>query len=357
MANQVTRSWNDRGGLGVNGDYVPQCDLTNPLANGECGALSDAQFGKPIPTTISDPTMLHGWDKRPDEWEFESSVQRQLMSRVGVSVGYFRRWYGNFTVIDNTLTRPSDYTPFSIAAPVDARLPDGGGYVVGGLYNLNPEKVGQVSNLFTMADNYGKQIEHWNGLDVNLSLRLGAGTNLQGGVSTGRTSMDVCDLRDKLPELVVTAPFTVSPTSPTCHIDGAFLTQVKFIGSYAVPKVGVQVSASFRSQPGPNIASNYIATNAITQPSLGRPLSGGAANVTVNLVKPGSMYGEQTNLLDLRFAKLIAVSKYRTSVNLDLTNALNSSGITTYNNNYTAWLQPTGIHLARFAKFSVNFDF
>ena len=31
MANLVTRSWNDRGGLGVNGDYIPQCDLT------ECG--------------------------------------------------------------------------------------------------------------------------------------------------------------------------------------------------------------------------------------------------------------------------------------------------------------------------------
>ena len=28
MANLVTRSWNDRGGLGINGDYIPQCDLT-----------------------------------------------------------------------------------------------------------------------------------------------------------------------------------------------------------------------------------------------------------------------------------------------------------------------------------------
>jgi hypothetical protein len=279
------------------------------------------------------------------------------MPRVGISVGYFRRWYGNFTVTDNTLTQPSDYTKFSITAPVDARLPDGGGYVVDDLYNLNPDKVGQVSNLFTLSSNYGKQIEHWNGLDVNLSLRLGAGTNLQGGVSTGRTSMDVCDLRAKLPELVVAAPFTVGPTSPTCHIDSAFLTQVKFLGSYAVPKVDVQVSASFRSQPGPNIAANYIATNAITAPSLGRPLSGGAANVTVNLVEPGTQYGEQTNLLDLRFAKVLKFSKYRTSLNLDLSNALNSSGITTYNNNYTAWLQPTGIHLARFAKISVNFDF
>jgi len=357
MANQVTRSWNDRGGLGTNGDYVPQCDLLNPAANGECGALSDARFGQPVPSTVSDPAMLHGWGKRPDQWEFETSVQHQLMPRVGVDVGYFRRWYGNFTVTDNLLTGSSDYTQFSIPAPVDPRLPDGGGYTVEGLYNLNPDKVGQVNNLFTLASNYGKYVEHWNGVDVNFNVRLGQGTVLQGGLSTGRTSLDVCDIRAQLPELTVTAPFVVSATSPNCHVESNFLTQVKFLGTYAVPKVDVQIAATFRSQPGQNVSANYIATNAVVQPSLGRPLSGGAANVTVNLVEPGTIYSEQTNLLDLRFSKIFRFGKYRTSLNLDLSNALNSSGITSVNNNYSTWQVPTGIHLARFAKISANFDF
>ena len=357
MANSVTRSWNDRAGLGINGDYIPQCDLVNPLANGECGTISDLRFGQPIPSTVSDPAMLHGWGKRPDQWEWEASVQHELMPRVSLDVGYYRRTYGNFTVTDNTLTGVADYTQFSITAPTDSRLPDGGGYTVGGLYNLNPNKVGQVNNLFTLAGNYGNYKETWNGVDVNLSLRLGKGAILQGGTSTGRTSLDVCDLRAQLPELTVTAPYVVGPTSPDCNIPGQFQTQVKFLGTYAVPKVDVQVAATYRSLPGVNIVSNYVATNADVIPSLGRPLSGGAANVTVNLVEPGTLFTEQTNLLDLRFSKLFRFGGYRTSVNLDLANAFNSSGITSVNNNYAAWQVPTGIHQARIVKISAQFDF
>jgi len=359
MANSVTRAWTD-----ADSDYTPDCDLVNPLAQDNragggdfCGQISDLRFGQPIPSTVSDPAMLHGWGKRPDQWEWEASVQHQLMPRVGLEVGYFRRTYGNFTVTDNTLTGVSDYTKFSIPAPVDARLPDGGGYTVGDLYNLNPDKVGQVNNFFTLASNYGDYQETWNGVDVNVSLRLGKGTVLQGGTSTGRTSLNVCDLRAQLPELTVGAPYVVGPTSPDCDIPGKFQTQVKFLGSYTVPKVDVQIAATYRGLPGVNVVSNYIATNAVTQPSLGRPLSGGAANVTVNLVEPGTMFSAQTNLLDLRFAKILRFGKYRTSVNLDLANAFNSSGITSVNNNYAAWQVPTGIHQARIAKISAQFDF
>ena len=291
--------------------------------------------------------MLHGWNKRPYDWEFETGVQHQLLPRVGVDVSYFRRWYGNFTVTDNLLAAASDYSPFSVTAPADSRLPGGGGYAVSDLYNLNPNKVGQVNNLFTLASNYGNQIEHWNGVDVTLNVRLRQGTTVQGGMSTGRTSTDSCDVVAKID----------NPSSLYCHVDTAFLTQVKFLGTYAVPKVDVQISATFRSVPGPQIVANYVAPNAVVQPSLGRPLSGGAANVTVNLVQPGTMYGERSNLLDMRFSKIFKFGRYRTSVNLDLSNALNSSAVTSLNNNLATWQVPTAIDLARFFKISASFDF
>ena len=112
-------------------------------------------------------------------------------------------------------------------------------------------------------------------------------------MSTGRTSTDSCDIVAKID----------NPSARFCHVDTAFLTQVKLLGTYTVPKVDVQIAATFRSLPGSQILANYIASNAEVQPSLGRPLSGGAANVTVNLVEPGTMYSEQTNLLDLRFSE------------------------------------------------------
>ena len=66
-----------------------------------------------------------------------------------------------------------------------------------------------------------------------------------------------------------------------------FLTQVKLLGSYTIPARGRAVSGTFQSIPGPQVLANYVATNALVAPSLGRPLSGGAANVTVNIVDTG----------------------------------------------------------------------
>ena len=55
------------------------------------------------------------------------------------------------------------------------------------------------------------------------------------------------------------------------------------------------------------LAANYAAPNAAVAPSLGRNLSGNAPNVTVNLVAPGTMYGDRINQLDLRVGQDAAV--------------------------------------------------
>jgi hypothetical protein len=124
-----------------------------------------------------------------------------------------------------------------------------------------------------------------------------------------------------------------------------------------VPRVDVNVAATFQSLPGPQILANYNAPNALVQPSLGRPLSGGAANVTVNLVEPGTMYGERTNQLDVRFGRTFRLQRLRSTINLDLYNALNANAVRTVNSNYAVWQVPTAILSGRLTRFSLQVDF
>ena len=74
---------------------------------------------------------------------------------MSVTVGFHRNWWGNWYVVDNRATSLQDYTPFSIRAPSDPRLPGGGGYTIDGLYNLVPDKVGLVDELAQSSQNFG----------------------------------------------------------------------------------------------------------------------------------------------------------------------------------------------------------
>jgi len=347
----VFRSWTD-----ANNNFTPDCDLVNPLAQDlrasggdSCGVISDLRFGQIVPSTTYDPATLQGWNTRPDNWEFSTGVQHQLAPRIGIDVGYFRRWYGNFRVTDNRAVAAGDFSPFQLTAPKDPGLPGGGGYVVDDLFNLNPNKVGLVDNYTTLASSLGKQTEHWNGMDFTMNVRPGGGMLLQGGVSTGRRSTDICGIRAVLPE--------IDPVNPYCQVTEAFQTQMKFLGTYTVPKVEVLIAGTFQSLPGPNILANYVATNAEVLPSLGRPLSGGAANVTVNLVAPGTLYGDRLEQLDMRFTKIIRVGRMRSNLSLDIYNVLNSNVVRTVNNTYSAWQRPTSILDARLFKLGAQIDF
>jgi hypothetical protein len=92
---------------------------------------------------------------------------------------------------------------------------------------------------------------------------------------------------------------------------------------------------------------------------LGRPLAGGTANVTINLINPGEMYRDRVNLLDLRFAKLFDLgTNKRLNVGLDIFNVFNSNVILNSNNTYgAAWLTPTAVQTSRQLQGSVRFDF
>ena len=127
LVTTTTRSWND-----ANRNFAADCNLLSPVANGECGAMANAAFGTLRPGSTYDPDLLRGWGKRMANWEFSAGVQHELMPRTSLDVAYFRRSYQNFVVTDNRAVSAADYDRFSITAPIDPRLPGGGGYVVVG---------------------------------------------------------------------------------------------------------------------------------------------------------------------------------------------------------------------------------
>jgi|KBSMisStandDraft_5_1062788.scaffolds.fasta_scaffold11475_3 hypothetical protein len=355
LANFVTRNWTDG-----NRNFTPDCDLTSPLdqnflpiGGDRCFAMSDQNFGKPTPSVTVDPAVMNGFGVRPYNWEFSAGVQRQVASRMSVEFAYFRRWFGNFAATDNRALAATDFSAFSVTSPVDSRLPGGGGVVTPGFLDAN--KIVATNNYFTAAGDVGSQIQHWNGFDLTANVRPRAGVLLQGGFSTGKTLTDNCEILAALPEISQLGV-------PYCRQETPFLTQMKLFGAYTVPKVDVQISGAFQSIPGPQLAANQVIPNAQIRPSLGRDLIGGAANVTVNLVPPGSMFGERLNQLDLRFAKILRFGQTRTSLNLDVYNVFNVSTVLAENSTYsnasiTGWRVPTTIVTARFAKISVQFDF
>jgi hypothetical protein len=355
--NSVSRNWTDS-----NGDFVVQGDPLNPALNGELGPSPNNNFGRPNTTLQFDPDWARGFNVRPSNWETIVTLQHELLPRVGVEVSYNRRTFGNFIVNDNLLVEPSDYEPYCVTAPLDSRLPDGGGQEICGLYDLHPSKVGLVQTLRTYSGKYGDQKEHWNGVDVGVNLRLGAGALLQGGFSAGKQMMDECDIVGKID----------NPSTYQCHRESAFLPQVKLMGAYPLRWWGLQVSGSFQSQvPDPvggagfnynyfGLPANYVATSAQIRESLGRSLSS-AGNVTVNVVESGTLYPGRTNQLDLRASKTFRLGSRRIQGMFDLYNVLNSNNVLrmngAYGSNGAAWQRPQSIVPGRLVKFGAQVNF
>ena len=241
---------------------------------------------------------MKGWNVRPSDWNLGVSLARQIGPRSALEVTYTRRSFHGFSVVDNRALQPADLTRFSLVAPEDPRLPGGGGYVVPGLYDVVPEKAGQVDNLVTDSSTFGSWWQRFNGIDLNVNARLGSDFLFVGGTSTGQTVADNCDVRGHLPELATTTTGTsafgagllasaVTPLSPYCHAGYGILTQFRGLTSYLLPKAGVQLAAIFQSKPGAMLAANYAVPNTVIAQTLGRLPSGNVTNVTINLVKPG----------------------------------------------------------------------
>jgi hypothetical protein len=346
------RTWADR-----NGNYHPDCNLYSFEANGECGALDNQNFGSVQTNLTYAPDVITGFGNREYNWQTSLAVQHELRPGIGVTVGYFRTWFGNFVSTDNLLVTPADFTPYCVTAPVDKGLPNGGGYQICDLADVTPSMFGKVQNLVTQSSHYGKRSEVFNGVDTNVNARFGQGGLLQGGVSWGRTATQC---------VVVDGPVQF------CNNVPPFRPEFKFAGIYPLPFWGLQASATFQQLPGApfgsassgetEIAVNRFYSSAEIKPSLGRDLAAGPGGVAlVTLVEPNKTFEDRFTQVDVRLTKNVRVGRARVQGMFDVYNILNSDAILAQQVRYGSvspvFRQPRGVLGARMLKLGVQLNF
>jgi hypothetical protein len=277
-------------------------------------------------------------------------------------LSYNRRWWGNFTVTDNQAITPADYESWVAVAPVDSRLPDGGGYSLVE-YEVTPAASTRAArNYVTFETDFGPaRVNYWNGVDVTVSARMGNGINVQGGTSTGREVTDRCDS-------VVNID---SPNPRNCRVVLPFRTTFRGTASYTVPKVDVLVSSIMRFSPAPQLNASYNFPNTYVEAQLGHLPAGGTANGNqpVALLNPGQVYADRRHAqVDMRFAKILRFGAKRIDFGADLYNLFNVNTPVAYDGTYDVapaaglgpggeWLRPTTIVQPRFVRLNLTVNF
>jgi hypothetical protein len=365
------RTWNDRTypvGDPRSGNFTPDCDLKDVSTNGECGPLDTNTFGQVVVTTRYDEAQTQGFGVRPYNWGTSLSVQHELFPRVSVSAGYFRRWYGNFNLVfgntpvtQNRAVTNADFTTYCITAPVDPRLPGGGGNPICGFYDVSVAKFGQNDNLITGAEKFGKQADVYDGFDFTFNAHLTNRALLGGGLNLGRERTNNCYvIGDR--SLLFTA---TSPRAPAfCDVHPPMRPSLTLQAAYPLPWWGIQAAATFQSLPGPQILAQRPTSNALIRPSLGRNLAscGDAPTcndtVTLDLIPPGTLYGDRINQVDIRVSKEWRAGHTLVRPIVSVYNLLNANPVLQYNSRYnTSWPAPTAILTARFLDFGIQVQF
>jgi hypothetical protein len=355
----VNRSWND-----ANVNFTPDCNLSSPLANGECGPWDNALFGSTqLIGARFDDGLFSGSGVRPSDWSFGASVQQQLFPRASVEVGYYRRsftqFFTNGTVTDNLAVSPNDVAAYTITTPADSRLPGGGGYRVGTLYNQNPNVFGQSNLLIKSTKDVGDDTRVFNGVDVTLNVRGAHGFTFSGGTSTGKVVNDWCEIRAAVPESYMLNPY--------CNTESPWLTSFRALATYTIPRIDVNLSTVFQDKPNigtdqiTSLLANYTLTaadQAVVAAQIGRPMTVAGA-LTVNLLAPGQLYANRIRQIDFAAKKVVRLGAQRLTFGVDLYNLANNNVTLGFNGtivpNTAGWQSPTSYMNPRVVRLNAEY--
>jgi hypothetical protein len=206
---------------------------------------------------------------------------------------------------------------------------------------------------------------------------------IQGGSSSGNVVEDSCGVVNNHPEYYIFGPWggtggfldtflggIAQWPQQFCHRESGWQTNFKALATYTVPKIDVLLSGTFRSLPyhgneflsvqSQSLGAQVLALNipgVVNTTSLNRPFGSGQVVQFLQIVEPGTVYGDRLNAVDLRFGKILRYGRTRTQLNLDVHNLFNSNTTEVYQRNYgPTYLNPLAIMSARFFKIGAQFD-
>jgi hypothetical protein len=367
FAPSITRTWTDTGTPATNPNYYsPQCNLSNPAANGACGPASISNFGSTqLVGAQFDPSGLSGWGVRPSDWSYGVSVQQELFPRASVEVGYYRRTFTMYstggTVNENLAIPANGLQSYTVTAPLDPRLPGGGGYALTGLYNTNPTYFGQSNLLITPTSNVGNDTRVFNGVDVTFNVRGSHGFTFSGGTSTGKVANNYCAVESAAQYNYLNTPFAY------CNQVSPWQTAFRGLTTYMVPRVDVILSAVYQDKA--NVSTDQLgslsamytltaADMANIAAQLGRPMTA-AGPITVNLLAPGQEYGPRIRQLDFSIKKAVTIWNRRLTAGLDILNVTNNNVALAFNTTFApgvaGFLSPTSYMNPRVFRLSAQY--
>jgi hypothetical protein len=428
--NSLTRNWND-----IDNDRIVDCNLMDFSAQPECPSFGfgadTARFGRDpfgiapanlqttqcgrqttgepgIPDAVVaycdayGDNLLSGWGVRQNEWQHGLGIQHEILPRLSGEFTWNRRSYHNLTSTDQLnvgcdrfngvedvtacqqgyldyVSRSHDF--YSVVAPLDPRLPGGGGYTIIG---LNTDKASQPTNQPNAVTINPANERVFNGFDTNFVWRGPRGFRINGGTSTGRTQRDTCFAELDNPNV---RGREGREYEAGCRANVPWQTRINGSASYVIPWVDVLVSSVFQSLPGVNIGASLTynkdqviwasaAQSRLTMPCSNAAngvgcfgITGNTTTANIPLLLSNEIIGERTTLFDVKFAKNIRFANKRAVIGVDIYNVANSDAIQGYNGTYTVdnpatpavevnnWMQPTSVVQPRFARLSVQFSF
>jgi hypothetical protein len=288
------------------------------------------------------------------------------------------------------------YDFYSVTAPVDPRLPGGGGYVVPGFATLKQtgctatDSEGACTNASFLtapaSQNVravtlvpeGAQKDYWSGIDTNFVLRARGGLRVSGGTSTGRRVANTCGLLVDDPP---TGQQLREGRERMCDAIRPFQTNVRGTASYTIPWVDVLASAVFTYRPGVSINANYqvllselqFQPGAVRYTSQLSTTSTDTSTVTQNLIS-NDTYGEGIRIVDFKLAKNIRFAGKRVNIGADVYNVFNSDAALGYcatfpnpslnvfgcgnaTTGIQEWRSVNNITTPRYVRFQLQFDF